>query len=228
MRPVTRKDQSTSVNTRPAERLARSRVLQCAAVALTFALAMQPILALGQVYKYTDADGVVHYTNIKPRYGQRYATLNFPCYASDPSCRAVDWEQVPLNTTQFNDEISRASARYSVDESLIRAIIHAESAYQAEAKSPKGAQGLMQLMPETQQELEVLDPYHPESNIDGGTYHLSRMLDLFDNDLDLAAAAYNAGEGAVQRHGGIPPYAETREYVRRIRILYRRYSAARS
>lgn len=228
MRPVTRKDPSTSVNTRTVERLTRSRVVQSVAVALTFALAMQPVPAPAQVYKYTDADGVVHFTNVKPRSGQRYATLNFPCYASDPSCRAVDWEQVPLNTTQFNDEISRASARYAVDESLIRAIIHAESAYQAEAKSPKGAQGLMQLMPETQRELEVLDPYHPESNIDGGTYHLSRMLDLFDNDLDLAAAAYNAGEGAVQRHGGIPPYAETREYVRRIRILYRRYSAARS
>ncbi|MBT8061386.1 MAG: lytic transglycosylase domain-containing protein [Gammaproteobacteria bacterium] len=208
-------------------RVIRPAILYRAAL-LCAVLALLPVTALSQVYKYTDEDGVVHYTNIKPRSERQYATLNFPCYASDPDCRAVDWEQVPLKTTLFDDEISRASARYAVDESLIRAIIHAESAYQSEARSPKGAQGLMQLMPEVQQELEVLDPYHPESNIDGGTYHLSRMLTLFDGDMDLAAAAYNAGEGAVQRHGGIPPYAETREYVRRIRILYRRYSAARS
>jgi soluble lytic murein transglycosylase-like protein len=81
----------------------------------------------------------------------------------------------------------------------------------------------MQLMPATQQELQLADPFNPESNIDGGTYHLSKILARFQGDLDLATAAYNAGAGAVQRHGGIPPYPETREYVRRVNILYRRY-----
>jgi soluble lytic murein transglycosylase-like protein len=138
----------------------------------------------------------------------------------------VDWEQVPLVTDLFADVILDAADRYRVDSSLIRAVIHAESDYRADARSPKGAQGLMQLMPATQAELEVVDPYDPALNIHGGTRYLARMLDLFDGDVELASAAYNAGPAAVRRHGGIPPYAETKEYVRRIRILHRRYRGA--
>jgi soluble lytic murein transglycosylase-like protein len=111
----------------------------------------------------------------------------------------------------------------AVDESLIRAIIHAESAYQPDAQSPKGAQGLMQLMPATQQEMDVSDPFNPELNIEGGTRYLSNLLLEFNGDIALAAAAYNAGTNAVRKYGGIPPFEETREYVRRVRILYRRY-----
>ncbi len=180
-----------------------------------------------QVYKFTDEDGVVHYTNIRPEGVRDFSTLNFPCYASDPECRKVDWESVPLNTTAFLDEIRLAAARFSVDEPLIRAVIHAESAYQPDAISPKGARGLMQLTPDTQAELQVEDPFHPESNIDGGTYYLSQMLAEFDGDLELASAAYNAGPAAVKRYDGVPPYPETVEYVRRVEILYRRYSAPR-
>jgi soluble lytic murein transglycosylase-like protein len=187
-----------------------------------------PVALASEIYKYTDAQGITHYTNIRPGNAGQYATLRFPCYASDPGCRAVNWEQVPLDTRVFRDEILTAASRYSVDAALIRAIIHAESAYQADAVSPKGAQGLMQLMPGTQRELELADPFNPESNIDGGTYHLAQMLARFSGNLDLVAAAYNAGAGAVQRHGGIPPYAETQEYVRRVKILYRRYQGAGS
>ncbi|WP_224784634.1 lytic transglycosylase domain-containing protein [Marinihelvus fidelis] len=180
-----------------------------------------------QIYKYTDANGIVHYTNTKPPTDQAYATFRFPCYASDPKCsRKVNWENVPLMTSLFRQEISDAATRFAVEEPLIRAIIHAESAYRVDAKSPKGAQGLMQLMPATQAELSVADPYDPAGNIAGGTQYLSRMLEQFGGDIDLATAAYNAGPGAVQRHGGIPPYDETREYVRRIKILYRRYRSA--
>lgn len=182
-----------------------------------------PLPALAQIYKYTDADGIVHYTNVKPAGRAGVATLDFPCYASDPDCRSLDWERVPLNTGAFADEIRNSASRYEVDEALIRAIIHAESAYQAAAESPKGAQGLMQLMPATQLELEVTRPFDAEANIDGGTYHLSQILAQFDGDLDLAAAAYNAGAGAVKKYSGVPPYPETREYVRRVQILYRRY-----
>ena len=178
---------------------------------------------LADIYKYTDAKGVVHYTNIKPASRRDYKTFTFPCYASDPTCHDVDWEQVPLNTSKFRDEIRIAASRYSIDESLIRAIIHAESAYQPDALSPKGAQGLMQLMPAMQEELQIQNPYHPESNIEGGTYHLSRILKQFDGNVELAAAAYNAGAGAVKRYDGVPPYTETREYVKRVQILYRRY-----
>ena len=113
-----------------------------------------------------------------------------------------------------------------MEESLIRAIIHAESAYQPDAQSPKGAQGLMQLMPSTQQEMKVADPFNPALNIKGGTRYLSDLLLEFDGDVIKAAAAYNAGPGAVRKYGGIPPYEETREYVRRVQILYERYRQA--
>jgi soluble lytic murein transglycosylase-like protein len=191
-------------------------------------LAWWAAASAGDVYKYVDADGIVHYTNVRPAGRSDYTTFTFPCYASDPTCRQVDWEQVPLNTTAFSDEIMLAAARFAVDEPLIRAIIHAESAYQADAVSPRGAQGLMQLMPATQAELAVADPFHPESNIEGGTWYLAQMLAEFEGDVELAAAAYNAGRSAVRRHGGIPPFDETREYVRRVRILYRRYRLADS
>jgi len=187
---------------------------------------MQSLLA--EVYKFTDKDGIVHYTNVRPGGQQKVTTFAFPCYASDPKCNQLDWEKIPLNRNAFREAIQIAAEEYSVDDALIRAIIHAESAYQPEALSPKGAQGLMQLMPATQAELQVVDVFDPVSNIDGGTLYLSRLLGQFDQNVELAAAAYNAGPGAVREYGGVPPYKETKEYVRRIKILYRRYRSTES
>jgi soluble lytic murein transglycosylase-like protein len=184
--------------------------------------------ACAEVYKFTDENGIIHLTNVKPVNQENVKTYNFPCYASDPKCQQLDWEHIPLNRQSFNEEITAASEVFSVDASLIRAIIHAESAYQPEALSPKGAQGLMQLMPATGKELQVSNVFDPVSNIAGGTKYLSILLQEFDDDIDLAAAAYNAGPGAVHKYGGIPPYKETKEYVRRINILYRRYRSAGS
>ena len=187
-----------------------------------------PLVSLAQVYKYVDENGIVNYTNIEPPSNQNYQTLKFPCYASDPKCAGISWENVALNTKAFGSEIQIAAQNNAVDESLIRAIIHAESAYQADAISPKGAQGLMQLMPATAQSLEVSDPFNPASNIGGGARYLSGLLKEFEGNVSLAAAAYNAGPGAVQKYGGIPPYKETEEYVRRVNILLRRYQQAGS
>ena len=187
---------------------------------------LQP--AVAQVYKFTDKDGIVHYTNIKPVGEKNVKSFSFPCYASDPSCNQLDWEKIPLNRRAFSDEIQAAAEVFAVDDALIRAIIHAESAYQPEALSPKGAQGLMQLMPATQQELHIVNVFDPVSNIEGGTLYLARLLQQFDQNVELAAAAYNAGPNAVREYGGVPPYRETREYVRRIKILYRRYSSSES
>lgn len=187
---------------------------------------LQPVYA--EMYKFTDKDGIVHYTNVRPAGQKNVKTFSFPCYASDTTCNQLDWEHIPLNRRAFDDEIEAAARVFTVDESLIRAIIHAESAYQPEALSPRGAQGLMQLMPATQAELQIDDVFDPHSNIEGGTLYLSRLLDQFDQDVELAAAAYNAGPGAVHEYGGIPPYKETREYVRRVKILYRRYRSAES
>ena len=189
-------------------------------------VSLLPGLAPAQVYKWVDENGIINYSNTAPPTDHDFAVLNFPCYASDPKCRSVAWEKVPLNTRSFAGVIRDASVSNAVDESLIRAIIHAESAYQVEAQSPKGAQGLMQLMPDTQAELDVGDPFDPAENIRGGARYLAQLLTEFDGDVELAAAAYNAGPSAVNRYGGVPPFEETREYVRRIRILHRRYAQA--
>ena len=131
-----------------------------------------------EMYKFTDKDGIVHYTNVRPVGQKNVKTFSFPCYASDPTCNQLDWEKIPLNRRAFDDEIRAAAQVYTVDDSLIRAIIHAESAYQPAALSPRGAQGLMQLMPATQQEMQIADVFDPLSNIEGGTLYLSRLLTL--------------------------------------------------
>jgi soluble lytic murein transglycosylase-like protein len=195
---------------------------------LAFACFFSAASSWAEVYKFTDEDGVVHYTSKRPAGQVNVTTFSFPCYASDTTCNQVDWESIPLNRSAFADEIQAAAQVFTVDDALIRAIIHAESAYQPDALSPKGAQGLMQLMPETQKELQVVDVFNPINNIEGGTLYLSRLLDQFGDDVELAAAAYNAGPGAVRQYGGVPPYRETREYVRRVKILYRRYRSTGS
>ncbi|HEV3139831.1 MAG TPA: lytic transglycosylase domain-containing protein [Vicinamibacterales bacterium] len=113
----------------------------------------------------------------------------------------------------YGEIIDKVSAAHGVDAKLVRAVIQVESAYRQRARSRKGAMGLMQLMPETAKQYAVADPYEPESNIEGGIKHLQSLLQRFAQNVPLALAAYNAGEAAVRRFGGIPPYAETREYV---------------
>ena len=198
------------------------RVLALSALAML----ILPAFAAAEVYKYVDEDGIITYTNIQPSRDVSYVKMKFPCYASQDNCRKIKWEEVPLNTEAFESQIRSAAVYNAVDESLVRAIIHAESAYHPDAVSPAGAQGLMQLMPATQKDLNVRNPFDPAHNIAGGVRHLSDLLLEFNGSVKLAAAAYNAGSGAVKKHGGIPPYSETQEYVRRVQILYRRYQAA--
>ena len=119
-------------------------------------------------------------------------------------------------TDTFDPFIQAASRRHKVDLKLIRAIMFSESANLPEAVSPKGAQGLMQLMPATAERFGVSDSFDPEQNIEGGTRYLRFLLDRYDGDITLAVAAYNAGEGAVDRYKGIPPYKETVAYVRKV------------
>jgi soluble lytic murein transglycosylase-like protein len=215
----------TGAGQRDASDSIRLAARRCLLLAGLLALLI-PTLGVAQVYKWVDENGIVTFSNIAPPTDQDFQVLRFPCYAADPKCRSVSWEKVPLNTRSYSREIHSAAAFNAVDESLIRAIIHAESAYQPDARSPKGAQGLMQLMPATAAEMQVTNPFDPAENIEGGTRYLSQLLVEFNGDVELAAAAFNAGASAVYKYGGVPPYDETREYVRRVRILYRRYEQA--
>ncbi len=128
-------------------------------------------------------------------------------------------------TRAYDPAIRRASREHGVSAALVKAVIAAESGFDPGAVSRKGAQGLMQLMPDTAKDLGVDDALDPWQNIDGGTRYLGQMIARFPNELSYAVAAYNAGPEAVTRHGGVPPYEETRGYVSRVLRLYKKYHA---
>jgi soluble lytic murein transglycosylase-like protein len=125
-----------------------------------------------------------------------------------------------VSPERIDSAIEQAAARHNVDPNLVRAVIKVESNFNPHAVSAKGAMGLMQLMPATARELKVSDAFDPAQNVDAGVRHLRTLLDNFGGDPRLALAAYNAGAGAVLRHGGVPRYSETQNYVRRITELY--------
>jgi hypothetical protein len=182
-------------------------------------LAAMAVLVLGAVpvsaetYRFVETDGTVHFTNTPT--DPQYQRLGFT------SGTERGWLQLPLpDLAPYAREIREAAARYGVEEGLIKAVIRVESGFNSRAVSPKGARGLMQLMPGTASMLGVRDSFDPRQNIDGGVRHLRGLIDRFGSDLKLALAAYNAGEQAVMNHRGIPPYRETRDYVTRILGLF--------
>lgn len=177
--------------------------------------------ARSAIFKYRDDAGVIHYTDRQPA-GANFVVVQTYCPACDPNS-AVDWNRVALHPDEFRDEIASAAQRWRVDPALVRAVIHAESAFNPEAISRAGAQGLMQLMPATAGDYGVTDAFDVHQNIDAGTRHLADLLARYGGNTELAAAAYNAGAGAVEQHRGVPPFAETQVYVKRVATLQRRY-----
>lgn len=173
------------------------------------------------IYTYKSASGVTSFSDIEP-VGVNYQRYRMDCYACQVDS-LIDWRKAKLYLTPYKNDINQASLKYGVDPAFVRAVIHAESHFNPQAMSKTGAQGLMQLMPATAKELGVKNSLSAQQNIKGGVKHLSRLLKKYNGDNKLAAAAYNAGEGAVKKYGGIPPYKETQVYVERVGILHHRY-----
>jgi soluble lytic murein transglycosylase-like protein len=183
-----------------------------------------PKVLRGAVYKISKSNGITEYTNIRPA-GKRYQVLFTyisTCFACDVHS-TVNFASTKLNRDAFRAEITAAALEFGVDESLLRAIVHAESAFNPNALSNKGAQGLMQLMPGTADDLGVDNPFDATQNIRGGAQYIAQQLKNFQGDEKLAMAAYNAGPGNVTKYGGVPPFDETQVYVTRVATLRDRY-----
>jgi soluble lytic murein transglycosylase-like protein len=165
--------------------------------------------AAADIYKYEDETGVIHLTNVPTETNRKYVLI-----MREP--RVLFSRSIARDIKKYDPLIIKSAQKHGMDPALIKAVIKAESNFNHQAVSPKGARGLMQLMPATASSLQVDDSFHPEKNIDGGVRYLRYLIRLFNGDLRLALAAYNAGEKAVQRYGGIPPYRETQQYVQRV------------
>ncbi len=177
-----------------------------------------------RTYLYREADGTVWFTNINPRAqdSAKFTLLEIRGRApAVVSCRAAERA---ARARLFGALINTHAQKNGIDANLVKALIRTESCFDNWAISSAGAQGLMQLMPGTARELGADNPFEASQNIDAGTRYLARMLRRFDNDLSLALAAYNAGPGAVRKHQGIPPYAETQSYVEKVMSHYRHYA----
>jgi soluble lytic murein transglycosylase-like protein len=185
-------------------------ILRPAAVAL-FALAAWPVQAEAQIHRYVDANGTIVLSNARiERAIDVHAVVGAPRYVTTTALAA------PAAATAYESLVLEHAKSQSLRPELVRAVIQVESGFNPRALSPKGAIGLMQLMPATARDLGVRDAWDPSENIRGGTLYLRQLLDRYDGNEELALAAYNAGAGAVDAHGGIPPYRETRDYVQKV------------
>lgn len=189
-----------------------SLFMQCASSAVVFALLVPGIVA-ADIYRYEDEEGIVHFTDAPTDHRFKIFMRDLK---KDKELRTKLKYASSVNPAEFEQLIKTCSTKYGVNPSLVKAVIHAESGYNPNAVSSKGASGLMQLMPSTAKSLKVADRFNPKDNVEGGVRYLRFLLDTFKGDVSLAVAAYNAGLNKVARYGGIPPYNETRTYVNRV------------
>jgi len=170
------------------------------------------------IYRYVDPEGVVHFTNTP-------ADVKCDLYLREAPRQAVPEHAGDLTREWMDEYVDRFSRANDLSPALVKAIIKAESNGERFAVSPKGAQGMMQLMPFTSKRLKVSDPFDPVENIEGGVKYIKELFGVFRGNLVHTVAAYNAGPEAVRKYGGVPPYKETRQYVKRVLDYYRQYSS---
>ena len=188
---------------------------------ILFCLLFMTTLSSAGIYRYEDEDGVIHFTNC-PRDPKFRLYIRESKEDVGEESRGVSF--LPTRDLNLYDSlISEFSKKYEIDSALIKAIIRAESGFNPQAISRKGAKGLMQLMPETAIRWNVSNVFNPRENIEGGVRYFKYLLSLFNNDLRLSLAAYNAGENLVYGLGSIPPYRETVDYVRKVLNFYQSY-----
>jgi len=185
---------------------------------LSFIVAMLSIVEPlhADIYFYTDKNGVRHFTNVP-------TSSNYKPYIGESRSKRRPTAWRVYNNKKYDNIITMASQNYGVSFPLIKAIIRAESGFNHRAVSKKGALGLMQLMPENVRLLRISDPFDPWENIMGGTQFFKKQLHHYNGKVKLALAAYNAGPNAVDHYKGIPPYAETQNYVKKVIHFYRAY-----
>jgi soluble lytic murein transglycosylase-like protein len=181
---------------------------------LIFVLLLLPLTAAADIYKYEDPEGVLHFTDAPT--DRRFKVFMRDIKKDRQLRTTFRLTECARNPAEFDQIINSCAVQYGVDKSLVKAVIHAESGYDPNAVSSKGASGLMQLMPNTARSLKVVNTFDPADNIRGGVRYLKFLLDTFKGDVTLALAAYNAGLSRVAQYGGVPPYAETRNYVAKV------------
>ncbi len=192
------------------------RFLHCLSVLLLYA----PCYATADIYRYVDEEDIVHFTDAPT---DKRFKIFMRDLKKDKELRTKLKYASSANSAEYEQLIRSCSTKYGVDQNLVKAVILAESGFDPNAVSGKGASGLMQLMPATARSLNVADRFNPKDNVDGGVKYLRFLLDTFRGDVSLAVAAYNAGLNKVAKYGGIPPYNETRTYVSRVLSYMKSY-----
>jgi soluble lytic murein transglycosylase-like protein len=195
---------------------------------VAFGLILEAALGFADIYSREDKDGTIHFTNQRPKGKDR---RKYKVYMRTPPIRRARPGVVPVPArstdparySRFDASIAEAAKTFSIPVPFIRAVIRVESDYDPRVVSVAGAEGLMQLMPGTARRMKVRDSFDPHDNIMGGTRYLRYLANMFGGDMVLTIAGYHAGEGAVRKYRGVPPYTSTQGYIRRILTYYNHY-----
>jgi soluble lytic murein transglycosylase-like protein len=200
------------------------------AAATAACLLFVSVAAKSDIYSKEDEDGTIHFTNMQPSAKDR---KGYKVYLKTPPIRLARAGVVPVPArstdasryTRYDASIAEASRTFSIPESFIRAVIRVESDYDPRVVSVAGAEGLMQLMPATARRMNVKNSFDPHDNIMGGTRYLRYLANMFSGDMVLTIAGYHAGEGAVIKYRGVPPYESTQGYIKKVLMHYNRFKS---